>query len=37
MSEEAITNEDFVVSVLVEQDGQEVSIPLSEWLAQQQA
>lgn len=35
MPKESITEDDLVVSVIVEQDGQEISIPLDEWLAQQ--
>jgi hypothetical protein len=35
MSEEAILAEELVVSVLVEVDGKEVSIPLTQWLDQE--
>lgn len=35
MPKDSITQEEMVVSVIVEQDGQEISIPLDEWLAQQ--
>lgn len=34
MSEEAIKGEDIALSVIVEQDGQEVAIPLAQWLEQ---
>lgn len=36
MSEEAISGEDLIVSVLVEQDGQQIRVPLADWLAQQE-
>jgi len=35
MPKESITQDELVVSVIIEQDGQEVSIPLDEWLSQQ--
>jgi hypothetical protein len=35
MSEEAIAGEELAVSVLVERDGQQIRVPLADWLAQQ--
>ena len=37
MSEQAILAEELVVSVLVEVDGKQISIPLDEWLNSQKS
>lgn len=36
MPKDSITQEEMVVSVVAERDGQEVLIPLDEWLAEQE-